>query len=68
MQTNSTIYAEISTLPPYMIKEVEKFVHSLKLSKSIPSNTNKRLFGCGKDMFVINSDFDEPLEDFGEYF
>ena len=46
--------------------QVESFL-PVKLQNSGWTDRPRPVFGSGKGLFVISSDFDEPLEDFKEY-
>ena len=43
------------------------FIDFLKTKNIKSSERNKPIFGSGKGMFIMKSDFDEPLEDFKGY-
>lgn len=61
------LYSKLKELPENLKSEVLDFINFL-LSKSRNSkNPAIPTFGSGKGMFVMNDDFDEPLDDFKEY-
>lgn len=59
--------AKLESLPPEKQAEVEQFVDSLVKEEKPQETLLKRKFGCGKGMFIMHDDFDEPLDDFKEY-
>jgi len=67
---NVFLYSKLATLPDNMRTEVADFIDYL-ISKAQKDKAVNPLptpkFGSGKGMFKMNSDFDEPLEDFKEY-
>ncbi len=65
--TDMQLYADLSTLPPDLKKEVEDFIEFLKTKTRKRPTQKKRRFGAAKGFFKINADFDEPLADFKDY-
>lgn len=67
---NSLLYKKLSSLPEDLKKEVIDFIEflSAKTKKKQSNNEkNKPVFGSGKGLFKMKSDFDSPLDDFKEY-
>jgi hypothetical protein len=67
IMTNVQLYAQISSLPSDLKKEVSDFVAFLKQKSKAGKKIKERQFGYSKDFFKVADDFDEPLEDFKEY-
>jgi hypothetical protein len=65
--TNIQLYAQISSLPSDLKKEVSDFVDFLKQKSKKGKKIKERQFGYSKGFFTMSDDFDEPLEDFKEY-
>ncbi len=66
--TISNIYSKIYSLSASQQKEVDNFIDYLQSKKSSKkAKLKERKFGCGKGMFVMKADFDEPLDDFKDY-
>jgi len=65
--SNIELYTDISLLPASLKKEVKDFVDFLKSKHKGKSKTNERVFGCGKGLFKIHPNFDDPIEDFNDY-
>lgn len=67
---NVILFNKLATLPENLKSEVSDFIDFL-LSKAVKDKKNtsipKPKFGSAKGMFKMNSDFDEPLEDFKDY-
>jgi hypothetical protein len=66
------LHNKINQLPPEFQDELLNYAEFLLQKskneiKKTKIDNNKREFGCGKGMFVMSSDFDEPLNDFKEY-
>ncbi len=51
------------------LKQELVFFIDYLLNKQFTTQEEKRTrkFGCGKGMFVMSPDFDEPLDDFKDY-
>ena len=64
---NSLILHKLDQLPDNMKSEVNDFIDFLISKKENNEQTNKPRFGSGKGTFVMQPDFDEPLDDFKEY-
>ena len=64
---NTLLYTKLSSLPESMKSEVSDFIDFLSSKIKKPSQKKKPKFGSAKGMFVMKSDFDDPLEDFKEY-
>lgn len=67
---NISLYNKLSFLPDQMKTEVADFIDFLVSKAKIEKKEAKRpkpKFGSGKGMFIMQPDFDEPLEDFKEY-
>lgn len=70
------LYSKIELLPEHLKQQVLDYIEFL-LSREgkgkqppqqeTPRTKFKPGFGGAKGMFVMSSDFDEPLEDFKEY-
>jgi len=61
---------KLEVLPEHLQSEMSDFIDFLILKATKepnPDNYLKPKFGSGKGMFVMQDDFDEPLEDFKEY-
>jgi hypothetical protein len=65
--TDLQLYAQISSLPADLKKEVSDFVEFLKQKAKPKSRLKKRQLGVAKGLIVMSADFDGPLEDFKEY-
>ena len=65
--TDFQLYAEFSSLPADLKKEVQDFVAFLKTKAKKESPLKQRQFGAAKGFFKMHADFDEPLDDFKEY-
>jgi len=66
---DNVLYSKIGMLYSAPLKqELASYVEYL-LSKQIEKKENirARKLGCGKGMFVMSADFDQPLQDFKEY-
>jgi Protein of unknown function (DUF2281) len=61
------LYAQISSLPAELKKEVSDFVAFLKQKSKTEKKIKERTFGYARDFFTMSADFDEPLDDFKEY-
>jgi len=64
---NILLYSKLASLPDNLKSEVADFIDFLALKASKQKKWTKPKFGSGKNMFVMKSDFDEPLDDFKEY-
>jgi hypothetical protein len=64
---NIILYSKLAALPDDLKAEVSDFVDFLATKKKKAQAKKKPIFGSGKGMFVMEPDFDEPLEDFKEY-
>jgi hypothetical protein len=64
---NILLYNKLSALPDNLKSKVEDFIDFLAAKAKKKQQRVKPVFGSGKDMFIMKSDFDEPLEDFKEY-
>ncbi|MDR3712970.1 MAG: DUF2281 domain-containing protein [Puia sp.] len=65
--TDFQLYAQISSLPADLRKEVSDFVEFLKQKAKPNTKLKERQFGYAKDFFKMTPDFDAPLEDFKDY-
>jgi hypothetical protein len=65
--TDFQLYAQISSLPADLRKEVSDFVEFLKQKAKPNTKLKERQFGYAKDFFKMAPDFDAPLEDFKDY-
>lgn len=65
--TDLQILTELSLLPDDLKKEVQDFILSLKNKPDVSNSAKQRKFGSGKGFFIMQPDFDEPLEDFKDY-
>ncbi len=67
---NISLYNKLASLPDQMKSEVDRFMDLLitkaKSEKKVKDRPKPK-FGSGKGMFIMQPDFDEPLEDFKEY-
>lgn len=65
---NLFLYNKLASLPDNLKNQVGDFIDFLtSKDNKEKSKGNKPKFGSGKGMFLLKSDFDEPLEDFKEY-
>ncbi len=64
---NSLLYQKISTLPDKEKLEVEAFVNAIEKKTKKGTISNKAKAGSGKGLFLMATDFDEPLSYFKEY-
>jgi hypothetical protein len=65
--TDLQLYTELSSLPNEMKKEVQDFIEFLKIKSKKQKINKQRQFGSAKGFFIIQENFDEPLEDFKDY-
>jgi hypothetical protein len=65
--TDFQLYAQISSLPADLKKEVSDFVEFLKQKAKPKTKLKKRELGVAKGLIVMSPNFDEPLEDFKEH-
>jgi hypothetical protein len=65
--TDVQLYAQISSLPSDLKKEVSDFVGYLKSKRKANIKIKEREFGYAKGKIRMSADFDAPLEDFKEY-
>lgn len=65
--TDLQLYAQISSLPSDLKKEVSDFVGYLKSKRKASIKLKERQFGYAKGKIHMSADFDEPLEDSKEY-
>ena len=61
------LYAQISSLPADLKKEVSDFVEFLKQKTRKKAKLKNRQPGAAKGLIKMSPDFDEPLEDFKDY-
>lgn len=66
MDLAQEILEEVRKLPPQQQQEVLAFTQFLK-SKGTITSQRPALFGSDKGKIHISENFDEPLDDFGEY-
>ena len=75
-ENNCSLEEEIETLLESQVKETEMtqsgLVETPNQGKNKSNLTQSSVkdeggFGCARDLIVIPSDFDEPLEEFNEY-
>ncbi len=64
---NILLYNKLASLPENLKAEVEDFIDFLKSKAKKNKKNSKPQFGSGKGMFLMKSDFDQPLDDFKEY-
>ena len=65
--TDFQLYAQISSLPADLKKEVSDFVEFLKQKAKPKTKLKKRELGVAKGLIVMSPNFEEPLEDFKEH-
>lgn len=65
--TDLQLYSQIAALPSELKEEVQNLVKSLSKKIKPSKKIKERQFGCGKGLFIMAPDFDEPLEDFKAY-
>jgi hypothetical protein len=65
--TDVQLYAQITSLPAELKKEVSDFVEFLKQKTKSKTILKKRQLGAARGLIKMSSDFDEPLEDFKDY-
>lgn len=58
---------KVAKLPDDLKSEVADFVDFLLSKKMKEGLPKKPVFGSAKGLFVMQPDFDEPLEDFNDY-
>lgn len=61
------LYAKLVELPDDLKKEASDFVEFLKTKMTDKDAPKKRTAGLAKGLIEMSEDFDEPLEDFKEY-
>lgn len=64
---NILLYNKLASLPDNLKSEAADFIDFLAMKARKKKSKNKPRFGSGKGMFVMRSDFDQPLDDFKEY-
>ena len=62
------LYSKLIELPDDLKKEASDFVEFLKNKASGKGEGQKRKAGLAKGLIEMSDDFDEPLEDFSEYY
>ena len=62
--TDLKLYTALSSLPVNLKKEVQDFIESLKSKSKTQKTVKQRQFGAAKGFFVMQDNFDEPLENF----
>ncbi|MFD1629399.1 DUF2281 domain-containing protein [Pseudopedobacter beijingensis] len=65
------LYKKLSALPAAMKQEVADFIELLESKAKKKQNKNlgpKPKFGSAKGLFTIEKGFEEPLDDFKEYY
>lgn len=64
------ILKELNLLPETLKLEVLDFIGYLKNKRKKEAFVDKKrpVFGSAKGTFIMSPDFDEPLEDFKEYY
>lgn len=65
MTKEEKIIEKLALMPEEKKQEVLDF--SEFILHKIQQNNNKPVFGSSKGKYILNNDFDEPLEDFKEY-
>ena len=65
--TDIQLYAQITSLPADLKKEVSDFVEFLKQKTKAKTKLRQRQLGAAKELIKMAADFDEPLEDFKDY-
>ncbi len=65
--TNTSLKAEINSLPKALRQEVADFIAFLKMKTKTQSKLKAREFGFAKGKIKLSDDFDEPLEEFKNY-
>lgn len=66
--TNTSLKLEINSLPKELRTEVANFVEFLKTKSKPKSKLKVREFGFAKGKIILSPDFDEPLDEFKDYF
>jgi len=61
------IYTKLASLPDELKKEADDFLDFLKSKMKQKEMPKKRKPGLAKGLIKMKEDFDEPLDDFGEY-
>ena len=64
---NTAILTKLNQLPESLKKEVLDFMDYLIQKKETILTKKHPKAGCMKGTFIMNDDFDEPLNDFKEY-
>jgi Protein of unknown function (DUF2281) len=65
--TDVQLYAQISSLPADLKRQVSDFVEFLKQKTKDKTKLKERQLGAAKGLIKMSPDFDEPLEDFKDY-
>lgn len=60
--TDTQLFAEISSLPANLKREVSDFVAFLKQKRIKKGVIKKRQFGYAKGFFEMTDDFEKPLD------
>ena len=66
--TNTSLKLEINSLPKELRSEVADFVEFLKQKNKTKTKLKSRQFGFAKGKIVLSADFDEPMNEFKDYF
>jgi hypothetical protein len=64
---NSLLINKIVQLPENLKSEVNDFIDFLLTKKNENGKSKKPQFGSGKGTFIMQPDFEDPLDDFNEY-
>lgn len=64
---NLLLYSKLASLPDDLKSEAGDFIDFLATKAKKKQKKVKPKFGSGKGMFVMKSDFDQPLIDFKEH-
>ena len=62
------IYTKLVSLPDELKKEADDFLDFLKTKMKRKEMPKTRKPGLAKGLIEMKEDFDEPLDDFGEYY
>ena len=65
--TDTSLYTKISTLPQSIQKEIVDYMEFLIQKHKHQGTKIHPKAGCMQGVFIMSSDFNEPLDDFKEY-
>jgi hypothetical protein len=73
MIIDNLIIEEINQLPNHLKLDVWQYIKSLKKHneaeiKEVTAKTSKRVFGSANNKYQLADNFDDPLDDFADYY